>query len=110
MSGPKSPGRLFLAMYPLEERIFMGDTTFWTRVKWLASGAHPLVEWDVVERPHRIPEGEVRITNAGQGVIEGRADWIGLNGIDRWYGGVHLQGDEAAWRWDEQSARLRPMK
>ena len=88
----------------------MGDTTFWTRVKWLASGYQPLVEWDVVERPHRIPKGEVRTTTAGRDVIEGRADRIGLNGIDRWYGGVHLQGAEAAWRWDEQTPRLRPLK
>jgi hypothetical protein len=106
-SGPQSPERLFLAMYPLEERIFMGDTTFWMRVKWLASGPHPLVEHDLIERPDCFPEGEVRLTSAGRDVIEGRADWVELNGLDRWYGGVHLQGREAAWRWDEQTARLR---
>ena len=52
-------------------------------------------------------EGEVRITDAGRAVLEGRADWNELDGIDRWLGGVHLQGKEAAWRWDEQAARLR---
>jgi hypothetical protein len=29
-----------------------------------------------------------------------------LNGIDRWIGGVHLQGQETDWRWDEENGRL----
>jgi hypothetical protein len=33
-------------------------------------------------------------------VLEGQADQIALNGIDRWIGGVHLQGHQVAWRWD----------
>ena len=106
-AGPKSPVDLFLATYPFEERVFMGDTTFWTRVKGLAAGAHPLVEWDVAERYDQFPEGEVRITEAGRAVQEGRADSITLNGIDRWLGGVHLLGAESAWRWDEEAGRLR---
>jgi hypothetical protein len=24
-----------------------------------------------------------------------------LNGIDRWIGGVHLQGHHVPWRWDD---------
>jgi RNA polymerase sigma factor (sigma-70 family) len=106
-TGPKSPGDLFLAAtYPFEERVFMGDSTFWARVKGLASGPHPLVEWDVIESKP-IPKGEVLITDAGRAVLEGRADWIELDGVDRWLGGVRLQGREAAWRWDQQAARLR---
>jgi hypothetical protein len=31
---------------------------------------------------------------------------VRLNGIDRWLGGVHLQGGEAAWRWDADAGRL----
>src|SRR5207302_9253508 len=39
-AGPKSPANLFLAMYPLEERVFMGDGTFWDRLKRLVAGPH----------------------------------------------------------------------
>ena len=85
----------------------MGDSIFWERMKGLRAGPHPLIEWNLVERPQRLPDGEVRITETGLAVIEGRADWIELNGIDRWLGGVHLKGSEAAWRWDEQAAALR---
>jgi len=84
----------------------MGDTTFWCRVKGLAAAPHPLVEWDVTERDDRLPEGEVRITDTGRDVMECKADWIKLSGIDRWLGGVHLQGREAKWRWDEEAGKL----
>jgi hypothetical protein len=41
-------------------------------------------------------------------VLAGEADHVRLNGIDRWLGGVHLEGDEAAWRWDAAAGRLTP--
>jgi hypothetical protein len=104
--GPKNPGELFRATYPLEERVFMGDTTFWARVKGLAAGRHPLVDCNVADREGGWPSVEVRITETGRSVLEGRADWIRLNGIDRWLGAVHLQGAEAKWRWDEEADKL----
>jgi hypothetical protein len=48
----------------------------------------------------------VEITDTGRAVLDDEADWIKLNSIDRWLGGVHLQGEEAAWRWDEQQRRM----
>jgi len=33
-------------------------------------------------------------------VLVGHADQIALNGIDRWIGGVHLQGHYVPWHWD----------
>jgi hypothetical protein len=46
------------------------------------------------------------ITETGRKVIDGRADYIDLNGIDRWPGGVHLKGDKAVWRWDRAFERI----
>ncbi|HYL97928.1 MAG TPA: RNA polymerase subunit sigma-24, partial [Blastocatellia bacterium] len=105
--GGKSPAELFVSTYKLEEAIFMGDSTFWGRVKALGTGAWPLVTLDVVETPDRYPQGQVKITDLGLEVLEGRNDWVELNGIDRWFGGVHLQGSSAAWRWDKKTSRLR---
>lgn len=31
-------------------------------------------------------------------VLHDGSDWIELNGMDRWLGGVHLEGDDAVWR------------
>ncbi len=47
-----------------------------------------------------------RITDHGKAVLNGDEDFVRLNGIDLWLGGVHLQGDEAEWRWDEDHYRL----
>ena len=30
-----------------------------------------------------------------------KLDFVSNNGIDYWLGGVHLDGDEAPWRWEE---------
>ena len=47
------------------------------------------------------------MTERGCAVLDGREDRIGLNGIDRWLGGVHLSGGEAVWRWDETARQPR---
>jgi hypothetical protein len=94
------PGRrLFAAAQRLEEQIFMGDGSFYRLMADLCSVRHPLLH---------VSGGEVAITETGRNVIEGRADHIELNGIDRWLGGVHLKGDRAEWRWDRALGRLTP--
>jgi hypothetical protein len=46
------------------------------------------------------------ITERGQAAIAGAEDFVAKNGIDLWLGGIHLQGREAAWRWDEEHQQL----
>ena len=46
------------------------------------------------------------VTELGDSVLRGEADFASLNGIDIWLGGVHLDGLETLWRWDEQSERI----
>jgi hypothetical protein len=118
VAGPLSPDSLFRANQRKEERVFMGDATFWLRVQALAAGAHPLVEIATrqpageadgpagVFRTGEGRAGEVRITDTGRAVLIGRADWIERNGIDRWIGGVHLHGTVSPWRWDREARRL----
>ena len=96
--GERSPVELFAALTRTEERIFMGDVTFWAIVKRLNRGPHPLVTLDVRDRAGTLPSGTVRITETGREVLAGRADQIALNGIDRWKGGVHLTSSHC-WRW-----------
>jgi hypothetical protein len=98
------PGRrLFAAVQRLEEQIFMGNGSFYRIMAELSAGRHPLLQ---VSDTSQAGLGKVTITETGLNVIDGRADYIDLNGIDRWLGGVHLKGDHAAWRWDRTSARL----
>ena len=87
-----------------EEPIWLGDVSFCDYLDALASGDHPLVtlDGDGASRLDR----RVALTDAGRAVLEGRADRIALNGIDRWLGGVHLHGRSSPWRWDTGEGRL----
>jgi hypothetical protein len=96
--GDRSPEQAFVQVARMEERIFMGDLSFWVIVRALGAGPRPLVTFDVELRDGALPTGIVRITDAGRQVLSGRLDRIALNGIDRWQGGVHLT-PERVWRW-----------
>lgn len=90
--------------HALEDPIWLGDWSFAGYLHDLARGDHPLVEIDPGE-PHDMKRA-VRLTDAGRAVLDGREDRVRLNGIDRWLGGVHLHGREAAWRWDGAARAL----
>jgi hypothetical protein len=102
--GPRSPGQTFVACATREEDIWMGDWSFWTIVKRLAAGAHPLVAADVVREADRFPEGTLTITGDGRRVLAGRADHLALNAPSRWIGGTFLT-PERPWRWTGSSLR-----
>jgi hypothetical protein len=95
-AGASSRPEAFEAFQRREERPFMGDVVFWLRIDGLARAPVPLLD----------ENGGLTVTDAGREVLAGRADHVGLNGIDRWLGGVHLSGAEAAWRWDRSERRL----
>ncbi|MEO7134937.1 MAG: hypothetical protein ABI024_12030, partial [Vicinamibacterales bacterium] len=53
-----------------------------------------------------MPVGTLDLTAHGRNVLLGRADRLQLCGIDRWLGGVHLQGRGPAWRWSRKAGHL----
>lgn len=99
--GAKTFPELFRATQAMEERVYMGDTSFHRILRELASPPRPLLRLDPGAQGTRIS-----LTASGREVLEGRDDWVRSRGIDRWLGGVHLQGAEAAWRWDVETGRL----
>jgi hypothetical protein len=82
-----------------QEDVPWGDLSVYLRLAWLAAGPNPaLVE---------APRSEFAITDAGRQLLEGKADWIKLSGgMDRWLGGVHLNGEQPQWRWDDEKKIL----
>jgi hypothetical protein len=104
--GITRPIDLFRFSQTLEERVFMGDATFWTRLEALSRGPHPLVRLNGRPVGQTLPEGAIDLTDDGRRVAAGEADWVQLDGIDRWLGGVHLIGPEAKWRWDAARRKL----
>jgi hypothetical protein len=103
---------IFVQIDHREDRPFVGDTTLWQCLDGMASGRHPLI---FVNGPGRLPlwnpprnlaAWEVLVTETGIEVLEGKKDWIELNGINRWMGGVHLAKGKPIWLWDEDERKL----
>lgn len=115
-SGATTLGQVYRqSHHDREEAVFLGDDTFAVYVERLSAGRKPLVLWEdgqIIRAPRgrsRAPEfweSNVMLTPLGRAVLEGAADQVELNGIDRWLGGVHLSGTEARYRWDEGAQRL----
>ena len=96
---------LFRATQRMEERVYLGDSSFLRVLRELASPPRPLVRLDPAPTGSPYPQ-RIVLTTTGRDVLDGRDDWVRIRGIDRWLGGVHLQGRESAWRWYEAGRRL----
>lgn len=101
--GPLPLGHLCVAVWRQEEAVFMGDTSFYRIMANLANAPHPLLH--LSEKSEENPT-QATLTATGHQVLAAQADHLTLNHPTRWLGGVHLQGNQAAWRWDPNSARI----
>ncbi len=110
---------IFITVGNMEERPFMGDTSFWQYIHDLAVCPVPMLNVKGPEQLEKISKvdreaptkkelrnWDVSITDAGKKVLENKEDFIYLNGIDCWLGGVHLQGRKPRWRWDDSNQKL----
>ena len=110
--GPMYPGVMFTKISDMEHPPFFGDTFVWVYVNELASGDAPLIELQgpgllpVWVTPPNLKVWTLKLTDLGREVLAGRKDWIGIHGVDRWLGGVHLEDRGKIWRWDEARQKL----
>ena len=102
-SGPDTAEDVFVHVSAHEARPFLGDLACFFVADRLASGPRPLID-----RAAARTEGDtcLSLTPDGERVLAGEADWAELAGLDRWVGGVHLEGHAPAWRWDEATERV----
>ena len=102
--GEDTAGMIFTRVAAREARPYLGDTWCFSMMDRLADAAVPLLEAKPdgpVDRHKRL-----QVTEAGRRVLAGADDHVGLNGIDRWIGGVHLIGPQARWRFDEGTENI----
>ena len=95
--GATTAGAAFVRTAARETRPFLGDTWCFDAIGRLAAAATPLLEAATPVERHTA----LRLTGAGRRVLDGEADHVALNGVDRWIGGVHLHGRDVPWRWHE---------
>ncbi|AIQ59632.1 sigma-70 family RNA polymerase sigma factor [Paenibacillus borealis] len=104
--GADTPLKLFRQVTDSLHRLGMGDVEYWKYLRTLTAGEHPLltIEGTAETTDYRqVPEflnRTVILTELGEQVLAGTADRVTLQGIDEWYGGLHQQGHDVPWRWD----------
>jgi hypothetical protein len=98
--------RVFLSVAEREYRPYLGDTWCFASMDRLARARNPLLVAEPADAPL---DGDtlLALTDTGARVLAGHADHVALNGLDRWIGGVHLIGPDAAWRFDEGTEMIK---
>ena len=78
-----------------------------TRANALATSSPPLLTISLANpNGSAMPVGTLELTAHGRNVLLGQADRLQLCGIDRWLGGVCLQGRGPVWRWSRHAGHL----
>lgn len=102
--------------HEMEDPVWLGDWPFAMRLQMMSRCKKPSLKLTPKEPSHQHPEtdgpyetelnSDVELTEVGAELLEGKADFIKENGIDRWLGGVHLTRDNL-WRWDASSKSVK---
>ena len=94
---------LFRRFGEVEPVYGLGDTQFWLTLRRLADANQPLLRISG-ERPS--PDTTIELTDLGRAVLRGDGDFVLLNGIESWLGGVYLSDERNLWRWDDKSQAI----
>ena len=103
---------LFRRFGDAEPAYGLGDAQFWNTLRQMGDAREPLLSIKngnasgPILSSENFNQSSFEITQAGDAVLDAQADFVELNGIDTWLGGVHLLGKSDLWRWDDQKKRL----
>lgn len=108
---PQTFENVFQHLGKVEPVYGLGDSQFWTVLARMTQVRQPLLRIQNGDSEARLgsvvePKAVFEITDVGRKVIKGDADFVELNGIDLWLGGVHLTDKEQMWRWDDELNRI----
>jgi hypothetical protein len=97
----------FPRMHDGEDAYYITDTSMAALAEHLSRSSPPLLTFvpGQAARDEALL-GSVTLTDTGRAVLARRQDRISTCGIDRWLGGVRLQGDVSYWRWDDARQRI----
>jgi RNA polymerase sigma factor (sigma-70 family) len=111
--GANTPMELFRQVSDVLHVLGLGDLEYWLYLRGLVQGAQPLLMIDSMPAAdnfdfREVPDflnRKVTMTELGTQILDGAADRVAVQGMDMWYGGIHLQGHSTAWRWDRSTSR-----
>jgi hypothetical protein len=97
----------FPRMHAGERAYYITDSSVADLAESLSASSPPMVTLDLSRTAGKPGlNGSVALTDTGRAVLTGRLDRVATCGIDRWLGGVHLQGRDDIWRWDDARRRV----
>jgi len=106
--GARSARSVFQEVQARERAPWMGDSMLFARLRVLSEGAAPLLAvdgaWPTIDDGASDPV--VTLTDVGRRVLAGENDWLALQPLERWMGGVHLRPGGVDWRWDAAAERV----
>ena len=109
----------FTDMFPkflaAEKAYGLGDSQVWATLVNLSDGPEPLLKianapLERAVEPPVMNRASFKVTKAGRSVLAGNSDFVKLNGMDQWLGGVHLVSTSDMWRWHAPVGRLALVK
>lgn len=105
--GESRVGKVFALNQGLEERIFLGDLSFWVILQELIDSAPALLELTDAGMlsSETARDQKISITSVGLEVLSGKRNWLDIKSHNRWIGGVHLKGNNM-WCWDASSSSI----
>ncbi|MDF1643577.1 MAG: hypothetical protein P1U80_05275 [Pseudomonadales bacterium] len=99
--GESLAGKVFGLSQKSEERMFLGDSSFWVLLQEFIDSSPELLtlrEGTKLAYP-TARDQELTITPVGLDVLYGKRHWLDIKDYDRWIGGVHLEHG-SVWCWE----------
>lgn len=96
-----SPAGLFRHNQALEQRIYMGDLSYWAILNGLLAGTEPLIKW--LDGSGRVSSSNLKhklqLTDTGRAILGGNRNRLEVYWPPRWFGGVKPDQD-FTWCWN----------
>ncbi len=105
--GEHTARELFQLYQQTEERMFLGDSSFWAVLEELLVAQPALLKLPEGAQPTlpTKPDQVLIITQTGRTVLKGDQQWLEIHELDQWIGGVHLTSSNS-WCWDLNNQSL----
>jgi hypothetical protein len=89
----------------------LGDFQFWNDLKRIGAASQPLLLIDGLkmvspDEAQDFTKSVFKLTEAGHTIRSAKDDFLKMNAVDFWLGGVHLSAQGQIWRWHEQRQQL----
>jgi hypothetical protein len=92
----------FPRMHEGERAYYITDGSLAELAERLSLTSPPLLALDTAGSTNEDGlHGTISLTETGRAILAGQLDRVATCGIDRWYGGAHLEGKNGIWRWDD---------